>query len=104
MDTAQLLERTCDGDACAPRRILFVCTGNTCRSPMAVALLNELSRPREICAADGTLCVAPRYVAASAGLYASVGIPSPRRQPTPCAHRAFCPHPIMTTPRIARAL
>ena len=75
MDTAQLLERTCDGDACAPRRILFVCTGNTCRSPMAVALLNELSRPREICAADGTLCVAPRYVAASAGLYASEGDP-----------------------------
>ena len=27
-----------------PTRILFVCTGNTCRSPMAAALLNELGR------------------------------------------------------------
>ena len=45
-----------------PRRLLFVCTGNTCRSPMAAALLNHLARARE-----GEL------VAASAGLYARQG-------------------------------
>ena len=27
-----------------PHRIMFVCTGNTCRSPMAAALLNRLAR------------------------------------------------------------
>lgn len=46
------------------RRVLFVCTGNTCRSPMAAAVLNDLAlrRDREI-------------VAASAGLFASDGEP-----------------------------
>lgn len=28
------------------RRVLFVCTGNVCRSPMAAALLNDQSRRR----------------------------------------------------------
>ena len=58
-----------------PRKVLFVCTGNTCRSPMAAALLNEMSRPREICSASGELCAAPRYTATSAGLYAREGDP-----------------------------
>ncbi len=74
-DTAQLLQKEYNGAAETPRRVLFVCTGNTCRSPMAAAILNELSRPREICAGDGTLCATPRYVAGSAGLYASEGDP-----------------------------
>ena len=74
MNTAQLLKKTCDGDTAAPRRVLFVCTGNTCRSPMAAALLNEMSRPREICSACGALSV-PRYTAVSAGLFAQAGDP-----------------------------
>lgn len=45
-----------------PTRILFVCTGNTCRSPMAAALLNELGRGLDL-------------RAESAGLYPNVGEP-----------------------------
>ena len=43
-------------------RVLFVCTGNTCRSPMAAALCNHKYGDMGICAA-------------SAGLYATEGAP-----------------------------
>lgn len=42
-------------------RVCFVCTGNTCRSPMAAALLNHLGKGK--------------YKATSAGLYANEGDP-----------------------------
>ncbi|MBQ9801873.1 MAG: hypothetical protein IJW51_02240 [Clostridia bacterium] len=66
----------CDTAAPEERSVLFVCTGNTCRSPMAAALLNDLMRPREVC----TACAdrpAPRVRvrAFSAGLYAVAGAP-----------------------------
>ena len=64
-----------DTDAPEVRRVLFVCTGNTCRSPMAAALLNHLSRPREVCSACGESGEVPRYAASSAGLYAMAGDP-----------------------------
>lgn len=46
-------------EAEAPIRVCFVCTGNTCRSPMAAAVLNELGNGR--------------YAAMSAGISANVG-------------------------------
>lgn len=58
------------------RRILFVCTGNTCRSPMAAALFNDMMRlPREICTACPEEREAFAATATSAGLYAREGDP-----------------------------
>jgi protein-tyrosine-phosphatase len=57
-----------------PKILLFVCTGNTCRSPMAAALYNDLHRPREVC----SLCDADSgadSIALSAGLFANPGDP-----------------------------
>ncbi len=44
------------------KKVLFVCTGNTCRSPMAAAWLNHYGRQTGICAS-------------SAGLFPVVGQP-----------------------------
>ena len=70
-DTASCVLKERNGDK-APHRVLFVCTGNTCRSPMAAALYNDMVR-REVCTAcaDGISAA----VASSAGLYASEGEP-----------------------------
>ncbi len=48
-------------DTDKPVRVCFVCTGNTCRSPMAAAVLNRLGLGA--------------YQADSAGLYANEGEP-----------------------------
>jgi ArsR family transcriptional regulator, arsenate/arsenite/antimonite-responsive transcriptional repressor / arsenate reductase (thioredoxin) len=42
------------GDAAAPRRVLFVCTGNSGRSPMAAALLRHSGGRRVRAASAGT--------------------------------------------------
>lgn len=47
--------------------VCFVCTGNTCRSPMAAAVANALAQ--QLQAGEGS----PRIVAFSAGLYAADG-------------------------------
>ena len=43
-------------------KLLFVCTGNTCRSPMAAALMNKISKENKI-----------DVVSTSAGIFAEVG-------------------------------
>lgn len=53
-----------------PLRVCFVCMGNTCRSPMAAAVLNDMARIPPVC----TMCDLERslgmrpMIAASAGL------------------------------------
>ena len=49
--------------------VCFVCTGNTCRSPMAAALLNHMARLPEICSACDVDTI--RIKAVSRGLYAT---------------------------------
>lgn len=58
-----------------PRLVLFVCTGNTCRSPMAAALYNDMHCPREVCTACADPFARLTTVAVSAGLYANAGDP-----------------------------
>lgn len=60
-----------------PKRILFVCTGNTCRSPMAEGLL------RQAVAGRGD------YEVASAGVAAAAGEPASRHALTTLARRGI---------------
>lgn len=55
---------------------LFVCTGNTCRSPMAEAIFRKLLSERLECAVDDL--VDRGYMVASAGLAAAMGAPASR--------------------------
>lgn len=52
------------------KRVLFVCSGNTCRSPMAQGLFTRILAQY----GDGNL--ANRYEVCSAGLFATDGLPA----------------------------
>ncbi len=72
----KLQELKQEGSKGAPLRVCFVCTGNTCRSPMAAAVLNDLGRVPEFC----TMCSPEqmkkrRIKATSAGISAIDGMP-----------------------------
>lgn len=57
-----------------PRSILFVCTGNTCRSPLAAALCRRLLAERLGC--DVSELPARGFTVESAGLAAVPGVPA----------------------------
>ena len=61
-NTLPQLEKTKEDATC---RVLFVCTGNTCRSPMAAAIANAMAKEHP----------AFPLFASSAGLYANDGEP-----------------------------
>lgn len=67
-DTARILSEL---DASRPFLVCFVCTGNTCRSPMAAAALNHLFRVPPVCTAcDMTKVLSAKQIrATSAGLF-----------------------------------
>lgn len=54
-------------------KIMFVCTGNTCRSPMAQAIFTDMSKDSGL---DFTVC--------SAGLYAQNGAPASENAEKAC--------------------
>ncbi len=71
------------------RTVLFVCTGNTCRSPMAQAIAESMLRDS---GEDGTFFVASAGIAAGSGSPAALeasdalhelGIPVPEHRSTP---------------------
>lgn len=70
------MEAKTETKADQPLKVCFVCSGNTCRSPMAAAVANHLAKaavpslPKELQA-----LAQPPLVAFSAGLYANEGEP-----------------------------
>ena len=57
-------------------RVCFVCTGNTCRSPMAAAVANALAAGELAAYPDAVReALSPRLQATSRGLYAAEGEP-----------------------------
>ena len=71
-----LLQETEAREAEHPRRVCFVCTGNTCRSPLAEAVANFLAQSELNALPEGIRDLArPRLEAFSAGLYPADGDP-----------------------------
>ncbi len=73
---AEQTEQKVSREVFRPLRVCFVCTGNTCRSPMAAAVANDLAdRFRRALPESVRDSFQPRIVAISAGLDAADGDP-----------------------------
>ena len=66
---------------CKAFEVLFVCTGNSCRSPMAEGILRELLRERAAAGDAGAAAVR----VSSAGTHAPVGAPATPEAAEACA-------------------
>ena len=64
-----------EGSASKPLRVCFVCTGNTCRSPMAAAVANSFSEEWGENSSEVSKKLQPHVIATSRGLYAEEGAP-----------------------------
>ena len=81
-------------DGAHVRRVCFVCTGNTCRSPMAEAVTNALARQWiENLPAAVRDAAAPTLEAFSAGLYAAEGEPIAQNAVTALERAGVTPIP-----------
>ncbi len=68
-------------------KVLFVCTGNTCRSPMAAAFCRKKIAEKLDCDVDET--EARGYKIASAGLMAGAGVPASNEAIGICAQKGI---------------
>lgn len=76
------------------RRVCFVCTGNTCRSPMAEAVANALAQQWRTNLPESVRdAVAPTLEAYSAGLYAIAGDPIAQNAVTALERAGIAPIP-----------
>lgn len=77
-----------------PRRVCFVCTGNTCRSPMAEAVANAMAQEWKNNLPEAVRdAVAPTLEAYSAGLYAVAGDPIAQNAVTALERAGVAPIP-----------
>ncbi len=94
----ELLQKTSDAsvseDHNHARRVCFVCTGNTCRSPMAEAVANALARQWIESLPEAVRDAAtPTLEAFSAGLYAAEGEPIAQNAVTALERAGVVPIP-----------